>query len=189
MSAEATPSKRKPRGRREQVGDLDESGESGAVAEAGDAQRAAAALGELFPAVYLKLHRRDAAGTPQVSGASRGVMLHLASAGPLTIGELAQHLSRAQSVISEIVDHLERDGLLERLRDPRDRRRVLVWLGEVGVEALEREREVLSRELVQAAMTAMTSAERAALLGGMRALVRAAGTLPPSTKKQTRRTR
>jgi hypothetical protein len=45
---------------------------------------------------------------------------------------------------------------------------VLVWLGEVGMEALEREREVLSRELVQAAMTAVTSAERAALLGGMR---------------------
>lgn len=133
---------------------------------------------------------------PQVSGATRGVMLHLANTGPLTIGELSKHLERAQSVISEIVDHLERDGLLERLRDPRDRRRVLVWLSEAGMEALEREREVLSRELVAAAMAAMTSAERTALMNGMRALVRAAGTLSPAaakrataTTKKPRRTR
>lgn len=145
------------------------------------ADAAARALGELFPAVYLRLHRRDGAGGPQLSGASRAVMLHLANAGPLTIGELAQHLARAQSVISEIVDHLERDGLLERLRDPRDRRRVLVWLSAHGQDALEREREVLSRELSAAALAAMSPAERAALLTGLRALVRAAATLTPAT--------
>ena len=147
---------------------------------------AAAELGELFPSVYLRLHRRDGAGGPQITGASRAVMLHLSNSGPLTIGELAQHLERAQSVISEIVDHLERDGLLERLRDPRDKRRVLVWLGEHGLEALEREREVLSRELVAAAMAEMSPAERTALITGLRALVRAAGTLTPSAAKAKR---
>lgn len=147
-------------------------------------EEAAKEFGALFPAAYLRLHRRDAAGAPQVSGATRGVMLHLANTGPLTIGELAKHLQRAQSVISEIVDHLERDELLERLRDPRDRRRVLVWLSEAGLEALEREREVLQRELVAEAMAAMTSAERTALMNGMRALVRAAGTLSPAAAKR-----
>lgn len=149
-------------------------------------EEAAAELGQLFPAIYLRLHRRDAAGA-QLSGATRGVMLHLANTGPLTVGELARHLERAQSVISEIVDHLERDGWLERLRDPRDKRRVLVWLSEEGLQALEREREVLQRELVAAAMAAMTSEERTALITGMRALVRAATTITPAAAAQARR--
>jgi DNA-binding MarR family transcriptional regulator len=132
---------------------------------------AAIAFGELFPAVYLKFHRRDGKRA-ELPGASRAVLQHLAGAGPLTIGELGAHLDRAQSVASEIVDHLERDGLLERIRDPRDRRRTLVWLTDAGRERLERDRDVLSRELLAAAMARMTESERAALLTGMRALVR-----------------
>jgi DNA-binding MarR family transcriptional regulator len=127
-------------------------------------------FGELFPAVYLRFHRRDGKGR-QLPGASRAVLQHLTLTGPLTVGELAKHLSRAQSVVSEIVDHLERDGLLERARDPADRRRALVWLGARGVDLLAREREVLSTALVARAMTRMKPSERAALLRGMKALV------------------
>src|SRR5512138_1404871 len=104
-------------------------------------------FGELFPAVYLRFHRRDGKRR-ELPGASRAVLLHLTLSGPLTIGEMAKHLSRAQSVVSEIVDHLERDGLLERMRDPKDRRRTLVWLSERGLDLLDREREVLSSELL-----------------------------------------
>jgi DNA-binding MarR family transcriptional regulator len=128
-------------------------------------------FGELFPQVYLRFHRRDGKRM-QLAGPSRAVLMHLAGAGPLTVGELAKHLARAQSVASEIVDHLERDGLLERVRDPRDRRRVLVWLTDEARDVLDREREVLSRELVADAMARMSKAERAALLTGMRALLR-----------------
>ena len=49
-------------------------------------------------------------------GASRAVLEHLAMAGPLTIGEAAGHLNRAQSVVSEIVSHLTDQELLERKR-------------------------------------------------------------------------
>jgi DNA-binding MarR family transcriptional regulator len=62
----------------------------------------------LFPAVHLRLHRRD--GNRELSGASRAVLMHLAQTGPMTIGECARHLGRAQSVVSEIVDQLERQG-------------------------------------------------------------------------------
>jgi DNA-binding MarR family transcriptional regulator len=128
-------------------------------------------FGELFQAVYLRFHRRDGKRS-ELPGASRAVLQHLAGAGPLTIGELAAHVDRAQSVASEIVDHLERDGLLERIRDPRDRRRTLVWLTDAGTAALERDREVLSRELVAAALARMTASERAGLIAGMTALVK-----------------
>src|SRR5689334_1512425 len=117
---------------------------------------------ELFPAVFVRFHRRDAKRS-ELSGASRAVLLHLASTGPLTIGEMALHLGRAQSVVSEIVDGMERKKLLERMRDPRDRRRALVWLTDAGLARFEEDRDVLSRELLAKATARMTTAERAAL--------------------------
>jgi DNA-binding MarR family transcriptional regulator len=131
-------------------------------------------LEELFPSVYLRLHRRhrrdDLRLTPQMSA----VLHHLAMSGPLTIGEMARHFARAQSVVSEIVDGLEKKALLARMRDERDRRRVLVWLTDDAHDALKRERQVLDPELVRRALAGMTSAERNGLFTGLRALVRAA---------------
>jgi DNA-binding MarR family transcriptional regulator len=147
-----------------------------------DADDAARELGELFPAIYLRLHRRDEKRS-ELPGASRAVLLHLAQTGPLTVGEAARHLGRAQSVVSEIVDGLEKKGLLDRQRDPEDRRRTLVWLSDVGMNALVREREVLSRELCQRALEAMAPADREKLLSGMRALVRAADAPPKRRSK------
>src|SRR3954463_14588173 len=72
-----------------------------------DSSRAEAArqLGELFPAVYLALHRRDGKRRP-LAAASSAVLQHLTLTGPVRVGELARHLGRAQSVVSEIVAHL-----------------------------------------------------------------------------------
>ena len=138
---------------------------------------AAQRLGELFPAVYLALHRRDGKRRP-LPAASRAVLQHLTLTGPVRVGELAKHLGRAQSVVSEIVSHLERDGLLERQRDPSDARRTLVWLSGAGVERLDDERQVLSRELAVRAMARMPARDVAALLRGLGALVAAAAPRP-----------
>ena len=137
-----------------------------------DAASVASEFGRLFPAVYLRFHRRDDQNR-EIPNASRAVLQHLSLTGPLTIGEMAKHLRRAQSVVSEIVEHLERDGLLERTRDPRDRRRVLVWLSDEGLSLLERARQVLSPELLQRAMAHMSSADRRALVRGFQALLAA----------------
>src|SRR3954462_11465052 len=96
-----------------------------------DASTAADAFAELFPAAYLRFHRRDDKREP-VGQAARAVLQHLSLTGPLTIGEAAKHLARAQSVVSEIVDALEGKQLLERVRDSRDRRRMLIWLTDAG---------------------------------------------------------
>lgn len=133
---------------------------------------AAEAFGELFAQVYLRFHRRDGKRS-ELPAASRAVLQHLSVTGPLTVGEMGKHLDRAQSVVSEIVDHLERDGLLERVPDPRDRRRTLVWLTEDGLGHLAREREVLSRELLERAMARMSAERREALLEAVRDLLRA----------------
>jgi DNA-binding MarR family transcriptional regulator len=125
---------------------------------------------ELFRAVYLTFHRRDGP-RGQLAGASRAVLEHLAMAGPLTVGEAAAHLSRAQSVVSEIASHLERQGLLERESDPADRRRTLIWLTPDGRDALRRDREVLGTDLLARAMSRMPPAQADGLITGLQALI------------------
>jgi DNA-binding MarR family transcriptional regulator len=128
---------------------------------------------ELFRAVYLTFHRRDGPRS-QLPNASLAVLEHLALAGPLTIGEAAAHLHRAQSVVSEIVSHLERQGLLERESDPDDRRRTLIWLTGAGHDTLRGQREVLSVELLAGALRTMPAEESSALLRALRSLVQSA---------------
>jgi DNA-binding MarR family transcriptional regulator len=128
---------------------------------------------ELFRAVYLTFHRRDGPRS-QLAGASRAVLEHLALAGPLTVGEAAMHMNRAQSVISEIVAHLERRGLLEREDDPADRRRTLIWLTPHGHDTLRRDREVLGADRVARAMARLPPGQADALIAALRALVDAA---------------
>jgi DNA-binding MarR family transcriptional regulator len=130
---------------------------------------AANAFSEIFPAVYLRFHarRRGHPLTPQ----SWAVLQHLAHAGPLTIGEAARHLGRAQSVVSEIMDGLERKDLVARVRDGRDRRRTLVWLTDAAHAEMADARRVLEHARLEAAMREMSTGERASLVRGMRALV------------------
>lgn len=144
---------------------------------------------DLFPAVYLRFCRRhtkdDTRLTPQMSA----VLHHLAMSGPLTVGEMARHFDRAQSVVSEIALGLEEKGLLARMRDARDRRRTLVWLTDLAHEVMRREHEVLDRERVARAMAGMSEREREGLLEGMRALLRAgeARSNEPRKKRESNR--
>lgn len=142
-----------------------------------DACAAAEEFEALFRAIYLQFHRRDPKRS-ELPAASRAVLLHLAQAGPLTVGEAARHLRRAQSVVSEVVDGLERKGLLDRMRDPRDKRRTLVWLSEAGFARLSEDRRVLSRELLAPALGGLPARTRSALLSGMHALANGKSSVP-----------
>jgi DNA-binding MarR family transcriptional regulator len=79
-------------------------------------------------------------------------------------------------VVSEIVDGLARKGLLERERDPDDRRRTLVWLTGEGQEVLRRDGEVLSVDALTTALRGVPADVRAGLLAGATALLAAAPT-------------
>jgi len=130
----------------------------------------AAEFEELFREVYLTFHRRDPPRS-SMAGASRAVLQHLVLAGPLTVGEMAEQLGRAQSVVSDIVTHLERDGLLEREADPADRRRTLVWLTDGGRAALDRDNRVLDLPLIATALERIPPGTAADLLDGLRSLL------------------
>jgi DNA-binding MarR family transcriptional regulator len=125
---------------------------------------------ELYPAVYLRFCRRPGKQDPRLTPQMASVLTHLSRSGPLTVGEMALHFDRAQSVVSEIVDGMVRKGLLERIRDSRDRRRTLVWLTDAAHEAMRREREVLDRERVREAMKGIGEPRARALVEAMREL-------------------
>ncbi len=137
-----------------------------------DPQQAATQFCELFPVAYRAFHRRVGKRS-RLTAASSAVLTHLAQAGPMTIGEAARHLDRAQSVVSDIVTQLEGHGLLTREPDPQDRRRTLVWLTDDGFSRLRRETEVLDAGLVAESMSRLTPECRQALLLGLADLVRA----------------
>lgn len=154
---------------------MTETGPSGNSRVTHDAQRASAdaqAFDRLFQQAYLVFHRRDGKRST-LPGASRAVLNHLAHAGPLTVGELAGHLDRAQSVASDIVTGLERKGLLERRDDPDDRRRTLVWLTDAGFDTLRDDASVLSTSLLSSAWDRMPAERAAELLRAMSALIEA----------------
>ncbi|KAB8196502.1 MarR family transcriptional regulator [Nonomuraea phyllanthi] len=50
--------------------------------------------------------------------------------GPLTAGEIAQHVGLAPATVSGLIDRLESKWLVRRVRDTRDRRRVIVEVNE-----------------------------------------------------------
>ena len=145
---------------------------------------AADAFCEAFPATYLAFHRRDGRRN-ELTNASRAVLQHLAQTGPVSIGEAARHLDRAQSVVSEIVAQLEGHGLLEREPDPDNRRRTLVWLTRAGLERLRTDADVLDRELVAEAMAGLDEDTRRGLLDGLEALLAASTHRrnPPQSKE------
>ena len=89
----------------------------------------------------------------------------LRQSGPLSAGELAERTGLTTGAITGVIDRLERAELVRRVRDPHDRRRVVVEL----VVNLERERvmlqlyEPLGRE-IGALVARYSAAEQATLL-------------------------
>ncbi len=118
----------------------------------------------LFRATYLKAVRRIRDKRERLSPESVAFLDHLAAAGPMTLGEIARHVGRAASTLSEMVDHLVAKGLLTRDRDESDARRSLIWLTEAGQAALIEARNVLEAAQLVTAGAALSPEERAVFL-------------------------
>ncbi len=70
-----------------------------------------------------------------LTGPKFGALSKLVQAGSsLSLGELAERLTCVRSNITQLVDRLEADGLVERSEDPADRRTVRAGITELGLE-------------------------------------------------------
>ncbi|AEY86036.1 MULTISPECIES: MarR family winged helix-turn-helix transcriptional regulator [Streptomyces] len=89
---------------------------------------------------------------------------------PLRMRDLSEMAGIAARTATTIVDSLERDGLVERVRHPQDRRAFLVRLTDEGLRC-HREAEEIDRLALAEATAALSADDRArlrALLGRIR---------------------
>lgn len=96
-----------------------------------DAVREAAA--QLF-AAERRLRSRD--NTPGELTHAHIRSLHALSNGPLTAGQLARSAELNPATVTAMLDHLERDGIVERTRSTTDRRVCNVELTDTGQRLL-----------------------------------------------------
>ncbi|WP_430785974.1 MarR family winged helix-turn-helix transcriptional regulator [Actinoplanes sp. G11-F43] len=76
---------------------------------------------------------------------SRAVMV-LSKHGEMRLSALAEHLRIAPRSATEVIDDLQRRGLVQRKPDPSDRRATLVVLTEPGADTARRIREARATE-------------------------------------------
>jgi DNA-binding MarR family transcriptional regulator len=131
-------------------------------------------VARLYPAIYRRFHasRQVLPGT-DVTPRMLSVLQHLAASGPLTVSELVHHLRLSKSATTELVGRLAEKGLVDRLHDERDRRRVFAWLTEAGRARALAHPRVLEDELLARAMARMRTEDRTKLIEGLCALLNA----------------
>ncbi|HEX6350734.1 MAG TPA: MarR family transcriptional regulator [Candidatus Dormibacteraeota bacterium] len=103
------------------------------------------------------------------------VLRHLAASGPLTVGEQAEHLRIGRAAATELIDRLEAKGLVARMRDERDHRRVFVWLTEEGKRRLAAVPDRRGPDPFIAAVAALDVRTRRQIVNGLSKLLAAAG--------------
>jgi len=87
------------------------------------------------------------------------LLSELSSKGPMNQSELATKFGLAPRTVTELVDTLERDGLVERRPDPNDRRARPVHLTPAGEQARERA-VVVGKQIIDRAMGTLSDLQR-----------------------------
>jgi DNA-binding MarR family transcriptional regulator len=107
----------------------------------------------------------------------------IAVSGPRTPSEIAERLQITTASVTELVDRLERGGLVTRIPHPTDRRKLLVTLTPTGVRKSELMQEHFTDVLAKCS-TDLTPSERTVVLNFLR---HAAATMESPTRVDTPR--
>ncbi|MGZ6268062.1 MAG: MarR family winged helix-turn-helix transcriptional regulator [Candidatus Limnocylindrales bacterium] len=154
------------------------------------ATEAARRVARLFPDVFRRYHwaQRVRGADLPITPRALEVLQHLSAGCPLTVGEQAEHLGLRRNSVSELLQRLEAKGLVARVRDERDARRVLVWLTDAGRDVVSRVGQVLAPDLIAEVMATLSPVDRATVVRGFELLARAGAemTQPPSTQTERR---
>lgn len=74
----------------------------------------------------ITLHSRDLSRRYGLTGPQLIILSEIANNETLSVTELARYISLSQATVTDILNRLEKRGLIERTRDSADRRRVLI---------------------------------------------------------------
>jgi DNA-binding MarR family transcriptional regulator len=111
-----------------------------------------------------------------VSGAQLWILAELADQGGMRVGALARTLAIHQTTTSNLLDELDKRGLVAKQRDPDDQRAVLVSLTTAGAALLAAAPKP-ARGLLATALRQMPEGELARLDAGLQQLLAAIGAL------------
>ncbi len=127
-------------------------------------------MGSLMQAAHAVEAQLEAAlAQVELSGARLAALTHLVEAGePVPLGELAEQCACVRSNITQLVDRLEADQLVQRVDDPADRRSLRAQITPLGRErqaAGARKVAEVRRKLARALGAIDAAALRRALAG------------------------
>lgn len=105
-----------------------------------------AALRRVIRAV--DLHSRTLVESHGLTG-PQALILKALQGGSISAGELATRVSLSQGTVTDILNRIEQRGLVKRLRDTQDRRRVLVVATDAGLALLEQSPPLLQECFAQ----------------------------------------
>jgi len=145
--------------------------ETGPLVDPTEATRLHHLLMEVLRAGGLLQPTHDVDGQP-VSLSQAFALHELDTDTPLSQQELAERLGLEKSSVSRLAAELERKGLLARERDPDNQRQYRLRLTDAG-RASHAWMRTTFHQRYECWVAAMTADERAALLQGLPALVRA----------------
>lgn len=103
-----------------------------------------------------------------------GALAVLAAEGPHTQRDLGEKVQVDRSTMVAVIDELERLGLVERRRNPEDRRRYELTLTPAGSETLSKA-EVVAEEVQEAVLAPLDDAQRRQLHELLTSLLRNLG--------------
>jgi DNA-binding MarR family transcriptional regulator len=129
-----------------------------------------------YPRIYFACHRRhvrDPATRRLLSAHQAGILDHLDTLDPTTLGELAQHMGVTPATMSIAIDRLVRAGYVTRARSAADRRRAELRLTNAG-QRIKSASSVLEPERAKTLLERIPASERAAALAGLVRLAAAA---------------
>jgi DNA-binding MarR family transcriptional regulator len=150
-----------------------------------DAEEAAREISRLYGQMWHRFTSpKQAVDGSGLTARMLEVLRHLAGSGPLTVGEQAVHLGIARATATELIDRLEAKGLVARMRDERDHRRVFVWLTEEGRRRVAELPDRRGRDPVVAAVAALDMRTRRQIVNGLTKLLEAAGSNTNKVKEE-----
>lgn len=134
----------------------------------------------------MHLHRGD---DGDLSEHERQLLHHIPAAPPgVPLGSVARHLALPSSSASVLVKDLARRGFVARTRDPRDERRLALVLTRRGAARVAAD-SVLDPARLAAALDALETPERRALVAALERLGDASAALAAAPPRRRRRAR
>ena len=120
-----------------------------------------------------------------LSASAALVLNRLYREGPMRLTALAEAEGASQSGMTQLVQRLERQGLLERWSDPDDGRASLVMLGEAGRQNWDARADVRRRRIAEL-LSAVSRDDQVALWLAAKVVVRILGQMRETAGSQAR---